>query len=55
MAKILAFEDKKTSSPDNVLRKVPGRPKNTEVRSREYLTQDEVEALMKSAVKTGRH
>jgi integrase len=55
MAKILAFEDKKPILPDNVLRKVPGRPKNGDVRSREYLTQDEVEALMKAAANTGRH
>jgi site-specific recombinase XerD len=55
MAKILAFEDKKTRSPDNILRKVPGRPKNAEVRSREYLTLEEVEALMKAAGNTGRH
>jgi integrase len=55
MAKILTFESKQTSSPDNILRKVPGRTKNSDVRSREYLTQDEVEALMKAAGNTGRH
>ena len=55
MAKILAFEGKKNSSPDNILRKVPVRPKNAEVRSREHLTLDEVEALMKAAGKVGRH
>ena len=55
MAKILAFESKKSSSPDNILRKVPVRPKNSEVRSREYLTLDEVEALMKAAGSVGRH
>jgi integrase len=55
MAKILAFEGKKSSSSDNVLRKVPVRPKNSEVRSREYLTLDEVEALMKAAGNVGRH
>lgn len=55
MAKILPFEGKKTSPPDNILRKVPGRTKNIDVRSREYLTQDEVEALMKAAGNTGRH
>ena len=55
MAKILAFQgDEKMLSP-NILRKVPVRPKNSEVRSREYLTLDEVEALMKAAGKTGRH
>lgn len=55
MAKILAFEGKKTGSPNNVLRKVPGRPKNGDVRSREYLTLDEVEALIKAAGSLGRH
>jgi integrase len=55
VAKILPFEGKKTSPPDNILRKVPGRTKNSDVRSREYLTQDEVEALMKAAGNTGRH
>ena len=55
MAKILAFEDKKTSSPSNILRKVSGRPRNNEVRSREHLTLDEVEVLMKAAGNTGRH
>jgi len=55
MAKILAFEDKKTIPPDNILRKVPGRPRNNEVRSREHLTLNEVEGLMKAAGNTGRH
>lgn len=55
MAKILAFDGTQTDSPDNILRKVAGRPKNTDLRSREYLTLDEVEALMKAAGNTGRH
>ena len=55
MAKILAFDGTKTDAPDNILRKVPGRPKNTDVRSREHLTLDEVEALMQSAGNIGRH
>lgn len=55
MAKILAFEGNKQSPPDNILRKVPGRPRNNEVRSREHLTLDEVEELMKAAGNTGRH
>ena len=38
MAKILAFGGKQTDAPDNILRKVPGRSKNGEVRRREYLT-----------------
>jgi integrase len=55
MAKILPFEIEKPSPSNNILRKVPGRTKNSDVRSREYLTQDEVEALMKAAGNTGRH
>ena len=55
MAKILAFEGRKTAPSDNILRKVPGRPKNKDVRSREHLTLEEVEALMKTAGSIGRH
>ena len=55
MAKILAFEDRKLKASNDILRKVPGRPKNAEVRSREYLTLEEVEALMQAAGNTGRH
>ena len=55
MAKIVAFKGVKKRAPDNILRKVPERPKNRDVRSREYLTPDEVDALMTAAVKVGRH
>ena len=55
MAKILAFDGTQTDAPDNILRKVPGRPKNSDVRSREYLSLNEVEALMKAAGSIGRH
>jgi len=55
MAKVVAFEGKQPRPPDNILRKVLGRPKNGDVRSREYLTLDEVEALMKAAGNLGRH
>ena len=55
MAKILAFEGNKQSPPDNIMRKVLGRPSNANLRSREYLTLDEVQALMKAAGNTGRH
>ena len=55
MAKVLAFTCADKRVPDNILRKVPGRPKNADVRSREYLTADEVNALMKAAEKVGRH
>jgi integrase len=55
MAKILPFESEKPIPPDNILRKVPGRPRNADVRSREYLTLDEIQALMKAAGNIGRH
>lgn len=55
MTKIVAFRGAKSTSPDNILRKVPIRPKNSEVRSREYLTLEEVNALMKAAGSVGRH
>ncbi len=55
MAKILPFEDKIQCTPSNILRRVPGRPKNLDVRSREYLTLEEVKDLMKAAGDIGRH
>jgi len=55
VAKILPFEDKIQCPPDDVLRKVLGRPTNAERRSREHLTLEEVQALMKAAGNTGRH
>lgn len=55
MAEILAFKKIHNSPPQDILRKAPGRPKNSDVRSREYLTLDEVEALMKAAGNVGRH
>ena len=55
MAKILAFEDRKLKASNDILQKVPGRPKNLDVRSREHLTLDEVNNLMKAAGDMGRH
>ena len=55
MAKILAFDGKQPDEPNNILRKVQGRPKNTTVRSREFLAVNEVGALMTAAGNTGRH
>jgi len=40
--------------PSNVFRKVPVRKRNAEVRSREYLTPDEVDQLI-AVAKRGRH
>jgi type 1 fimbriae regulatory protein FimB/type 1 fimbriae regulatory protein FimE len=50
---VLKFPIKAT--PITEKRKVPLRLKNVEYRSREYLTEDEVERLMSAAGKVGRH
>ena len=55
MAEILPFKKNIQCPPDNILRKVPRRPKNSDVRSREHLTLDEVNTLMKTAGSIGRH
>ena len=55
MAKVVAFRGAKKAASDNVLRKVPSRPKNRDVRSREHLLPDEVDALIKAAGSVGRH
>jgi type 1 fimbriae regulatory protein FimB/type 1 fimbriae regulatory protein FimE len=54
-AKILAFRGASTAerAPEN--RKVLRRPKNKDVRTREYLTPEEVAALEKAARGLGRH
>lgn len=41
--------------PNTVNRKVPLRRKNTDYRSREYLTEQEVQQLMEAAGRVGRH
>lgn len=41
--------------PNSVSRKVPLRLKNSDYRSREYLTEQEVEQLMDAAGRVGRH
>ncbi len=43
------------NAPNTVNRKVPLRRKNTEYRSREYLTEQEVEQLIEAAGRVGRH
>jgi len=55
MSNVVAFRGKGKVAPDSILRKVPSRPKNQEVRSREYVLPDEVEALMRAAGNVGRH
>ncbi len=42
-------------APNTLNRKRPLRLKNTEYRSREYLTEDEVDQLMDAASRVGRH
>ena len=55
MSKVVAFRGRKQGAPANILRKVPTRPKNRDVRSREHLLPDEVDALIKEAGNVGRH
>ncbi len=55
-AKILAFEPSTKASPTPQNGQTPPkRVRNSEVRTREYLTPDEVDALMKAAKTMGRH
>jgi len=56
MSKVVAFKRSKDVEPNTVNGKVPPvRQPNKDVRTREYLTQDEVDQLMASAGRTGRH
>jgi type 1 fimbriae regulatory protein FimE len=55
MPKVLDFPALPGALSSNVLRKVPVRRTNAALRSREYLTSEEVEALLKAAAKIGRH
>ena len=56
MNKIVPFKHTEQYSPNTLNGKVPPRRRpNKAVRSREYLTQDEVEALMAAAGRAGRH
>lgn len=55
-AQVLAFDPGSERFPRPANRKVmPNRPKNSDLRSREYLTSDEIDALMTAARDTGRH
>ena len=54
-ARILAFEPSPAYTPTIENGKVPRRPSNAELRTREYLTESEIDALMSAARKTGRH
>lgn len=56
MSKVIELKPRSGRVPTTVNGKVPPRRrKNREVRSREYLTDKEVTALMDAARKTGRH
>jgi type 1 fimbriae regulatory protein FimB/type 1 fimbriae regulatory protein FimE len=57
MSKIMDLHDLSGTPPDTENRKVipPRRRKNAALRSREYLTSDEVDRLAKTARKLGRH
>ena len=55
MAKVVALKGSARNVSGNILRKVPIRPKNQAVRSREHLLPDEVDALIKAAGDVGRH
>ena len=55
MARILAFKAPARTAPETVKRRQFRKPRNADVRSREFLTPDEVERLMKAARSTGRH
>ena len=56
MSHVVAFQQSKDGSPNTVNGKVPPvRQRNKDVRTREYLTADEVDALMAAAGSTGRH
>jgi len=56
MGQVVEIARRRKRARKNVKRNVPpGRRKNTELRSREYLTPDEVSALVKQAGSVGRH
>jgi type 1 fimbriae regulatory protein FimE len=56
MSKVVAFRRSNDAAPNTVNGKVPPkRQRNKDVRSREYLTGDEVAALRQAAGRIGRH
>ncbi len=54
-AKVLAFKPSVEKPPTLVNATVPRRPPNSELRTREHLTEAEIEALISAARRTGRH
>ena len=56
MGQVIELARRRKRAPSNKLRNVsPGRRKNVDLRTREYLTPDEVSALVKHAGSVGRH
>ncbi len=51
-AKILPFSEATSPAPTIVNATVPRRPPNSELRTREHLTESEIDALMSAAHKT---
>ena len=51
---MLVVPNLRVVEPNNIFRKVPTRRPNAQMRTREYLTPDEVEKLI-AAAKLGRH
>ncbi len=54
-AQVIEFSRRKKGSPNAFLPNGFRKPKNADVRSREYLTPDEVNDLMRAAKRVGRH
>jgi type 1 fimbriae regulatory protein FimB/type 1 fimbriae regulatory protein FimE len=54
-AEVVELPRSEKESPTLVLPRDFKKPKNKDVRTREYLTPDEVDALMRAAKKVGRH
>ena len=48
MVQVIDFPTLETNAPSNIKRKVPRRKPNADYRSREYLTEDEVGAMLKA-------
>jgi len=54
-AQVIEISGRRGGAPNAFLPNGFRKPKNADVRSREYLTPDEVDSLMKAARGVGRH
>ncbi len=54
-AQVIELRRRENTTPILVLPKEFKKPNNSDVRTREYLTPDEIDALMRAARKVGRH